>query len=132
MSRGTASVVSRLSPCADGSKTHTGYQIQLAASKQGVCDALLMRIEPGSIPGRPAKSMRLSYSNWQERRLQTVGMWVRILRGAPHYGSVAQSGEHDTVNVEVAGSKPVWSAKLTSILYKYPILLWRLNVSRCE
>lgn len=27
--------------------------------------------------------MRHSYSNWQERRLQTDGMWVRILRGAP-------------------------------------------------
>ena len=65
----------------------------------------------GSTPARPAKLMRLSYSNWKERRLQTVGMWVRILRGAPNYGSVAQSGEHVTVTDEAAGSKPVWSAK---------------------
>ena len=84
--------------------------------------------------------MGSSYSNWQERRLQTVGMWVRILHCPPNnrlqsdwksclfheetlrslslrqptkiHGSVAQSGlMHYPVTVDIAGSNPVRSAK---------------------
>ena len=36
---------------------------------------------------------------------------VRFSVGAPNNGPVAQSGERMIVNHEVAGSKPVWSAK---------------------